>query len=172
MTLKRTGIIYAIAFVSILIAVGSALFVGISGRTLPKESKFVQLFKSHRIEFDKLRSMLQEDSQLVAVADWGVRMKRSTDSLPAQRYNEYLRLLKQVDGQVATRDEGKHANPSIMIWGWGFAGHTKHLGICWLDEKPTNQGVTLDGYHGPGSYGHAIITYRHLETNWYLWTDL
>jgi hypothetical protein len=169
--MKRGVIISVVVIVGVL-GVATVYLLGISARTPPQEAKFVQLFNSHRSEFDKLREMLQQDTNLVSVADWGSRMRNPMNSLPPERYNEYMQLLKQVGGRAANREEGEHADPSVLLWGWGFAGHTKHLGICWLDEKPPNQVATLDGYHGRGSYGNRVITYRNIDTNWYLWTDL
>jgi len=53
-----------------------------------------------------------------------------------------------------------------------FAGHTKHLGICWHAQPPTNIVATFDRYEGQSSYAHRVVMYRPVESNWYLWTDL
>jgi hypothetical protein len=137
----------------------------------PKDEKIIRNFDAHRAEFERLRIMLQQDTQLVTVADRGTRM-RNGGSLPAWRYEEYMKQLKKVDGYLADRAEGEPAEPSIMLWGWGWAGHTKCLGICWLDQAPTNLVATFDDYKGRSWYGHPFIMYRHVETNWFLWTDL
>jgi hypothetical protein len=88
---------------------------------------------------------------------------------PHDRFKTYLVLLKEAGAKAASRDEGEHADPSIGVWAWGWAGTTRHIGICWLDESPANQIATLDGYSGPS---RDSVAFRHLDSNWYFWTDL
>jgi hypothetical protein len=123
--------------------------------------------------------MLQTDGDVIRLADWGVATTKSVvprvppeGNFPVDRYKEYLALLRQVGGLVASRSEGQHADPNIVVWGWGFAGDTRHVGICWTDQEPTNQIATLDGYRGGGRYGDRQVVFRHIDAKWYLWTDL
>ncbi len=146
----------------------------------PKEKQLIQDFHRNRAAFEELRVMLQADERLCRVARWGVEMRNpfylgeaAGGVLPAERYRRYLVLLKQVGGRVASRDAGKHAHPSVGVWGWGWAGNTRHIDICWMDEAPTNQIPSLDGYRskGPRSF-FPEGAFRHVDENWYLWTDL
>jgi len=169
----------AITLLLCIAAFGSSvLYIGIT-RVPPKESKFVQNFNAHRAAFERLRDMLEADRQLDRLGTWGVVTTRTgvaaippEGDFPVDRYKEYMALLKQVGGLVATREEGEHADPSIGVWGWGFAGNTRHIGICWMDQEPANQIATLDGYRSGGHHEDRKVVYRHIDANWYLWTDL
>jgi hypothetical protein len=144
----------------------------------PSEAKLIQNFNEHRADFENLRDMLQADTNLTRVASWGVETRNPVflgiptgENFPVERYNQYLALLKNVGGFVASRDEGEHPDPSIVVWGWGWAGDTKHIGICWLDREPTNQISTLSGYKGQSVYPNREVTFRHIDHNWYFWVD-
>jgi hypothetical protein len=145
----------------------------------PKENELIQNFYMNRPAFEQLRNMLQADPHLRRVADWGVETRGpfylgypSASNFPTDRYRRYLALLKQAGGQLASRSEGEHSDPSILVWGSGWAGDTKHIGICWMDEPPTNQVPTLDGYHDRSRYPEHQVAFRHIDEKWYLWTDL
>jgi hypothetical protein len=143
----------------------------------PTENELIKNFNQHRATFEQLRGMLEVDTNLSRLADWGVETRKpfflgypSEQNFPIARYHEYLSLLKQVGGMAALRDEGDHPDPSILVWGWGWAGDTRHICICWLDEKPTNQIVSMVGYHGSADAGPNGV-YRHIDQNWYIWID-
>ena len=106
----------------------------------------IQNFNEHRAAFEQLKEMLQADGHLRRVANWGVDTTKpfflgypSEKNFPIDRFNQYLALLKQVNGKMAGRDEGEYPNPWIMVWVWGWAGagDIKHIGICWMDQAPT-----------------------------------
>jgi hypothetical protein len=168
----------AIAFLSVVVMFGGCVFL--LGPKPPKEAKLIQNFNEHRAAFEQLRDMLLADGQVIRLADWGVETTNSAVSrippegnFPLARYKEYLALLKQVNGKVAYHDKGGHLNPGpgIMLWGYGFGGDTMHIGICWMDQAPTNQIATLEGYRGQSTYQHTVIAFRHIDQNWYLWRD-
>ncbi|HEY3854889.1 MAG TPA: hypothetical protein VGO67_10890 [Verrucomicrobiae bacterium] len=144
----------------------------------PKEGKLIQNFYTNHSSFEELRNMLQADKNLRRVADWGVEINKpfflgypSTNVFPIDRFAKYLVLLKQTGGLVASRQDGENADPSILLWGWGWAGTTRHIGICWMEQAPTNQITTLDGFHNQIQYPRQVV-FRHVDTKWYLWTDL
>lgn len=143
----------------------------------PKEVKLIQDFNEHRAAFEQLRDMLLADGQVLRVANWGVETRKGIGvppegNFPLNRYNQYLALLKQVGGLVAYRDEGEHPDPGVLVWGYGFAGDTKHLGISWEDQEPTNQVASLDDHYKKRMHGEEWrVVYRHIDGNWYLWTD-
>ncbi len=172
----------------LLIVVLVALFAGFALLVLlgylampkpPKESELIQNFNKNRAAFEQLRDMLQADEHLRRVATWGVETREpfyigeaSGSRFPTDRYAKYLALLRRVGGLVASRGEGEHASASVLVWGWGWGGHTRHIGISWTDQVPTNQVATLDGYHGQSAYPNRRVAFRHIDENWYLWTDL
>lgn len=144
----------------------------------PKESKLLQNFYANRAAFEQLRDMLQADPHLRRVASWGVETTEplflgypSPNVFPIDRYKQYLALLKQTGGKVASRNDGDPADPCVMLWGQGWAGNTRHIGICWMEKVPTNQIATLDGFHNRSQDAGQVV-YRHVDQNWYLWTDL
>jgi len=143
----------------------------------PKEVKLIQDFNEHRAAFEQLRDMLLADEQILRVANWGVETRKGIrvppeGNFPLNRYNQYLALLKQVGGLVAYRDEGEHPDPGVLVWGYGFGGDTKHLGISWEDQEPTNQVASLDDHFRKRMHGEEWrVVYRHIDGNWYLWTD-
>jgi hypothetical protein len=144
----------------------------------PKESKVIQNFYNNRTAFEQLRDMLKEDPHLRRVAGWGVETSNpfylgdaSASGFPMDRYRRYLALLKQARGDVTTRGEGEHCGPSVLVWAWGWAGDTRHLGICWMEETPTNQISTLDGHDERSQYPGRRVAFKRLDENWYLWTD-
>jgi hypothetical protein len=144
----------------------------------PKESKLLQNFYTNRAAFEQLRDMLQADGHLRRVASWGVETTKpfflgypSPDVFPVDRYKQYLALLKQTGGLDASRSDGEPADPGVLVWGWGWAGTTRHIGVCWMEKAPTNQIATLDGFHNRIQYPRQVV-FRHVDHNWYLWTDL
>jgi hypothetical protein len=108
--------------------------------------------------------MLQADTNLSRVASWGVETRKpfflgypSEKDFPTNRFKQYLALLKQVNGYVGVRSEGDNADAGVVVWGWGFAGNTRHIWILWMNA--TNQISTTGGYH------------KHIDQNWYLTAD-
>jgi hypothetical protein len=164
----------AIVFIFLVVVMGGCVFC--FAPRPPKEAKLIQNFNEHRAAFEQLRDMLQADEHLRRVASWGVETTKpfflgypSERNFPTDRFNQYLAMLKQVNGKMAGRDEGEHPNPWIVVWAWGWAGDIKHIGICWMDQAPTNQITTLDSYRGRGPDRQAA--YKRIDENWYLLKD-
>jgi hypothetical protein len=144
----------------------------------PDEAKLVKNFHMHRASFESLRDMLETDTQIHRLAEWGVQTDKGISKPPAgdfpvERYNKYLSLLKDVGGVGAGRDEGAHANPVVLLWGTGFGGDAAHVGICWMDDPPTREVSSLNQYYrdhkSPVGKGWVC---QHIDQQWYLWTDL
>lgn len=145
----------------------------------PKEKDLLQNFYKNRAAFQQLRDMLRADENLRRVASWGVETRKpffigypSATDFPPDRYQQYLALLHRVGGQVALRWDGEPANPTVCIWGWGWASHTRHIEISWMDQVPTNQVSSLDRCRLPHTYGNREYFYRHIDEKWYLNTDM
>jgi hypothetical protein len=176
---KRSAKILGVIVCCFVAGVVGVLLYLVSSTRPPKEAKLIQTFQAHRAEFDRLREMLQADVQVVRLATWGVVTTNSViprvppeGTFPVARYSEYMVLLKRVGGSVAFRGEVQHANPSVLLWGSGFAGYTRHIGLSWMGQPPTNQIATLDAYRGKSQFDDRHVVFRHLDSNWYLWTDL
>ena len=177
--MKRSAEILGVIVCCCLAGVFGLLLFLVIGTRPPKEAKLIRTFEAHRAEFEHLREMLRADAQVVKLASWGVETTNSVvprippeGTFPVDRYREYMGLLKQVGGSVAYRSEGQHANPSILLWASGFAGNTRHIGLSWMDQAPTNRIASLDTYRGTSQLGGKQVVFRHLDSDWYLWTDL
>ncbi len=145
----------------------------------PRESELIKNFYAHRVAYEQLRDMLQTDKDVVRLASWGVETTNSLvvvhpseGGFSADRYREYMTLLHQVGGLVASRRRGQPADPSIIVWAWGWAGNTRHIGICWKETEPTNQVASLDDYRGRRDPREWQFVYKHIDEKWYLWKDL
>ncbi len=177
--MKRAAVIFGVIVCCCIAGVVGLSVYFVSSNRPPKEAKLIRTFHAHRAKFERLREMLQADAQVVRLADWGVVTTNSVvprippeGNFPVSRYSEYMDLLKQVGGYVAYRGEGQNANPSVLLWASGFAGNTRHVGLSWMDQAPTNQITSLDGYQAASKFGDRHVVFRHLDSNWYLWTDL
>ncbi|HLY98564.1 MAG TPA: hypothetical protein VKT33_05810 [Candidatus Angelobacter sp.] len=143
----------------------------------PAETKLIARFYAHRVTYEQLRDMLQTDTQVLTVANWGIETTKSVaiiippeDNFPITRYHEYLALLKEVDavGVFRERKQGS-AEISIDVWASGFGGDTRHVNICWLEHVPRNQVPSLDSYYKTPKPHSPVV--RHIEDNWYLCAD-
>jgi len=172
-SLKAVGIVLLC-----LVVVLCGLFVLAFPLSNPlKEGKIIESFHAHRPVFERLRDMLQEDKNLLRVADWGVdttssgphRVQEGAD-FPINRYNEYLTLLGQIGARGAFRGRGEHPELiGVLMWASGWAGNTRHVEICWIDHEPTNQVSDLDAYYRTPK--PRLPVFRHIEGNWYLLVD-
>jgi hypothetical protein len=170
--MKVLGIIFS----SIVVVLGGfCVYVHLASRP-PSEKKIMENFYAHRAAFERLRGMLQADEQVVRVARWGVETTKSIGThvppeggFPADRYQEYLEVLKQAGGEAALRGSGEHVEPCIGVWASGWAGDTRHIDICWLFQAPSNQVTNLDEYYQTPKPRRPV--FRHIDGNWYLWAD-
>ncbi|MGB8352554.1 MAG: hypothetical protein WCD79_01570 [Chthoniobacteraceae bacterium] len=170
----QTGII---ALSVIVIFVTAWLFVFPISRP-PREADFLQNFYAHRTAFEELREMLQAEPDGFRVASWGVDTGNGLPeppggNFPIKRFDRYLALLKEAGGTNGIRRKGIHPMIGILMWGQGFAGDTVHIGICWQEIVPTRQVENLDVYfHDHKSSGTRGWVYKHIDGNWYLFTDI
>jgi hypothetical protein len=159
--------------------VGAALFgigacIWFTSRP-PAERVIVDRFKAHRQAFERLREMLVADVQLSRVADWGVELagagprRQPETSFPRVRYEDYLRLLREVEARAGYRSED--GSIGIAVWGAGFGGDTRHMNMCWLQTAPAHQVASIDEYHNDRTLVKKGGAYKHVEGNWWLWAD-
>ena len=164
----------------ILLALLSLIFVAAfwlheSGQP-PSDASVVENFNKHRADFETLRAMIQEDKNMVRVAEWGVETKESPiveippqGPFPVDRYRKYLLLLKSVNGWVAAPSDGPNAEAWVGLWASGWAGDIRHVSIVWTDSPPANQVANLDAFYKSAKPRTPI--YRHIDGNWYIWAD-
>jgi hypothetical protein len=168
---RRVSIILLLAVVAVV------CFYIQRRRRPPDEKQLIENFYAHRLAYEELRSMLQADSDVVRIANWGVQTTKSPvarvppqGDFPVNRYEEYLVLLKQVGGKWAFRGEGSRSGlVGIGVWASGWGGDTRHVEICWLDYEPDNRVASLDDFYRTSKPRHPA--FRHIDGNWYLWAD-
>jgi hypothetical protein len=165
------------AAVLILISAGGLMSYLRTLSLWPGQETLINNFQAHRAAYERLRNMLQQDEQIGRVGSSGVETTNSAGmsippkgDFPLDRYNEYLSLLKAVGGTAASRSRAEHPNLCTYVWGWGWAGYTRHAAICWLAQEPSNQVDDLDGFEksprGDGDKRRFI--YKHIDENWYI----
>ena len=154
-------------------------------RIPPQDAKLIASFYAHHAAYERLREMFQADDRLRSIGKFGVigmwgmittnsweEVSPQQANFPAERYDHYIVLLKEVGGYFAVRRPEEPADLEIQLWRWGFAGTAHNIGICWEHQTPTNQVPNLAGHVGRRSPdGRRETAYRHIEGNWYL-TDL
>jgi hypothetical protein len=147
----------------------------------PKEAALLRNFYAHRSSFEELRDMLRADPDVYEVTDRGVatrtdptaERKPGAGGFPADRYQKYLALLKETRSRIVQQAPGADHEILAGVWGSGFGGETAHIDISWREEPPSRQVSSFDSYYrdhkssGPGGW-----VYRHIDSNWYLRTDL
>jgi hypothetical protein len=142
----------------------------------PKESTTIANFYSHRAQHEQLRDMLLSDKSFETVASWGVRTPESIKpkvppegGVSLDRFHRYLALLGEIGGYAAFRTEGKHPQVGVVVWAAGWAGNTRHASICWREDSPPRQAVSLDDFYRTTEPGEPV--YRHIEGNWWIRAD-
>ena len=177
---------YAMRTPTIVLALSVVALVGLValfrlGTVPPRDETLVKSFREHKIEYERLRDMLQADDKLRRVASWGIETSGSpgtamppTAELTLNRYNEYLVLLKKVGGEVASRSGGSHPDACVSVWASGWAADTRHVAVCWIDELPAgvdaSSGASLTTARRDNK-SRAVVSTR-IEGNWYLRKDL
>jgi hypothetical protein len=174
---RSSGLKDNIALLATAIAVVSALLLWLHFPSQPpKESTTLANFSSHRAQYDQLRDMLLSDNSIVGVKSWGIQTPRSPiTTVPPEgrvqldRFHRYLALLGEIGGNAAYRTEGKHPEVVISVWVAGWAGSTRHVNICWREDSPPRQVVSLDDFYRSPEPRQPV--YRHIEGNWWIWAD-
>ena len=142
----------------------------------PKESTTIANFYSRRAQYEQLRDMLLSDNNLVTVASWGVDAPGyPLPTVPPEgpvsldRFHQYLALLGEIGGKAAFRTAGKHPEVGVSVWAAGWAGDTRHVNVCWREDSPVRQVVSLDDFYRTPEPRQPV--YRHIEGDWWIWAD-
>jgi hypothetical protein len=143
----------------------------------PDESKLIDDFHVRRAAYERLRDMLLADQQVRAVyerqgvetSDSGLPRTASEANFPVSRFNEYRALLERARSTEVFRVGGNNSGVCIAVWAAGFGGDTRHVDICWTERRPNNQVSRLTDFYRTPKPRHPV--FRHIDSNWYLWTD-
>lgn len=172
--MKRTAAIILI-FIAVLSGV---LFCLHSASKPPSDDQLIEDFHTHRMAYEQLREMLASDKKVIRVAKWGVQTVDSPLSkippdggVSISRYEQYLVLMKDTGAIVLYRDtnEGQRSDVEIMVWASGWAGDTRHIAICYVENEPPNEVSSLEEFYKTPKPRNPV--FRHIEGKWYLWAD-
>ncbi|HEX4385312.1 MAG TPA: hypothetical protein VH083_20270 [Myxococcales bacterium] len=151
-----------------VVSIGSCCAYAVVSSLPPSDKALMAAFKANKPVYEQLRGMLQhEDPLITMVADWGVMRGESTirpedlrlpgASFPAERYDEYMRLLKKIGGLSVSRFRAPDPQIRILVWASGFAGDTIHEAICWQPDE--QELARLHDYYKP------------IEESWFVYRD-
>jgi hypothetical protein len=174
--LRRSGSGRFGVFLLLLFATFCGLWVYVfPSSNPPKEAKLLEAVRKNRAGYEQLRTMLLADDQVRAIsARSGVETTESGLPRPpdqvkfsVSRYNEYRSLLQQINSPEVFREVKNTV--CISMWASGFAGDTRHVNCCWLEQAPANLVSSLDDFYKTPKPRRPV--FRHVDGNWYLWAD-
>ena len=166
-------------FVAVALAIG-ALLLFRESNTPPGDEALMRRFHDDRPSYERLRDMLLADAPVSLVADWGIQTSNSVLSvkppvaeLSLARYDDYLALLRKIDGVAVSRSRDTPPEVCIYVWAAGFAGDTRHEAVCWRDQPPPDLVASLDEIEQRSALagGKMTFVYRHVDSHWYLMRD-
>ena len=171
----RFSRIVTIIFLVVVACIASLCIIAVVSSTPPRESKIESEFRAQRAVYERVLTMFREDEGVDTVADWGIQTKGSVLSatppeggMSAERYQEYLALLKKIGAGGVSRGE----NPlevRFLVWGSGFGGDTRHVAVCWLESEPSHTMPSLDAFYRTEK--PRTPAYVHIDDKWYIWAD-
>ena len=152
-----------------ILLAGVAVLSNCSGKH-PTDEALIENFKAHRKEFDKLLQMFQEDKALGRVAPDFTRPKNAqTIGVTGQRLDAYRDLFDNLE--IKSGIEGYDDKTTVWFHssssGLSVSGSSK--GYAFLRNPPASTTDNLDNYRSPD--GKSFIAFRHIEDNWYLYSD-
>ena len=147
----------------------------------PKESALLGQFHRQRADLEEVRHALLDMPEWRRVGEWGVETWGSPGAkVPAPgdasraTYEKTVSILKRVDGATALRFDDPNPEICIVVWGWGFAGETRHISFCSRSDRPRNLVERLDSDAARAILRRSPrrqVVYRHIEGTWYLRED-
>jgi hypothetical protein len=174
LTAKRVRL--ALTYLPSVVLLFLVLVVGCSRP--PSEAKLVKSFDDHRALHERLREMILQDQKVRAVyvqsgvetTDSGLPKPPSEVNFPADRYDAYVGLLRQIGStEIFRRGDASGGEICNSMWASGFGGDTRHVHICWLEDKPANVVSSLKDFYQSPKPRHPV--FRHIDGNWYIWAD-
>ena len=139
---------------------------------MPSDKAMEENFRAHEADFNKLVTMLKEDSNVETVdlqSAFTFDVPRQKLELPSQRLNEYRRLLRQINVKSVSRGETDFIFPA---WSSGLMLDKAKFYV--YSEKPPSSLVdSLDKTANLPLSDGDIVGYKRISGNWYLkyWED-
>jgi hypothetical protein len=135
----------------------------------PSESQMLANFKEHKIQLEQLRSMLQQDRKVQAIAfDWFSGTGVPDDSLKSagisqQRLDAYRKLMKIFGVSLIGRLGGKKGYFKFAVFGGGMTDTSWSIGYAWSEDTPSH--IVKSAYNTVYSgWCHSPI-----EGHWYIY---
>jgi hypothetical protein len=135
----------------------------------PSEAQMIAHFKTHKTEFEQLRSMLQQDKKIFDIgSDWLSSRDGTGDSLTdtgitQQRLNQYRILMDKLNVSPIGRFSSRENYFRFSVFGGGFTDTTWSIGYVWSDKTPEN--IVPSAYNTmPRNRSHSRI-----EGKWYIY---
>jgi hypothetical protein len=167
-----------IVFAAVVVALAIALGLFYYSIRPPSAERIAERFSADRVSYERLRGMIEADPALDRLAAWGVEIARSppvrrlpAGDLSADRYNEYMSLLKKIGADEIGRSDPQSLDFYVGIWASGWTGDTVHISVRWLSQKPDHQVEGADDFDKTSIQHKGDLVYMHIDGNWYLVKD-
>jgi hypothetical protein len=130
------------------------------------DAEMIQVFREHRAEFEKVRSMALAD-RLVARIDEDWTTPANLDPETVARYRELFAVIKTPRGINIYRESGDIELLASTI-GWVASGSTK--GYIYNEIKP--RGTIVGSLDDPTGLNIVEVRYlKPIDGNWYLYFE-
>jgi len=157
--------------------VGLGLLMLVLSARLPSDRSVVENFQRNKPVYEKLRSMMEEDSKIRSVDHFGVvpengffSVSASEAGLDETRFRQYVKMLKQAKISGVYRDEN---GLRFAIGGWGWGIHGWRLAIAYRPSPPEKmvfRRLDFDSANAlPVGETKWRQAYRPIEGPWYIW---
>jgi hypothetical protein len=144
--------------------------------TWRSDASLKHLFLTHRVEYEKIVAMAQEDVHVVRVTpdftwlDDDAAWPRKNVGISSERWNQYRDLFHQVDSREGFIKQISPLNISFPIISAGLvpAGWTK--GIVYSPDPLSPLVDSLDKKAPDRLWkGSTVVAYKSLEDGWYIY---
>lgn len=173
--MNRTRIITPILGLSVL----SVILLSATSKQLPSDEALRTRFLAHRVDFERLVAMTNEDSHLTRIApdftwlDDDVSWPRRNVGISEQRWDDYRELFQSVG---ATEGVIKYTKPNLTLFPISSKGSVPtgvEKGLAYSQASLTPVLKSLDDtppkefWNGP-DHSH-VLAYRPIENHWYVY---
>ncbi len=138
----------------------------------PSQRSVVRRFERNREAFERLVAMLAEDTDIAAISPFGVtgalggaRKVAEQAGMSAQRYEEYLRLLRKAGAGNVRRHEEQILFP---VGRSGFGSHGWVLLIVYQKTPPKHIVTHLGDTRASAGLSSDDGSYCRIVNNWYM----
>jgi hypothetical protein len=134
----------------------------------PSDAALIANFQRHRLEFERLRAMVAEDTGLTAVLpDRTVPADPQTVGVRPSRIDEYRKLLDQL-GIRGGLEVKQPKTVQLTNSSHGFVTHSSQKGYLYTEELDKLEVFPELNDLSAKEIGNGV---RHIEGNWYLFFE-